>query len=140
MRTDIFENRHIGPSGEETRNMLAKLGVDSTDELINQTIPGDIRLKNPLPVGEGLSEFEYHAHLRKLEAENKLYKSYIGLGYHGTITPAVIQRNILENPGWVYCLHSLSGGNFPGPAGSFVKLPDSRFRPDRTSGCKCLIA
>jgi glycine dehydrogenase len=100
MRTDIFENRHIGPSGEETRNMLAKLGVDSTDELINQTIPGDIRLKNPLPVGEGLSEFEYHAHLRKLEAENKLYKSYIGLGYHGTITPAVIQRNILENPGW----------------------------------------
>ncbi len=80
--------------------MLGKINARSVDELIDQTIPAAIRLKQPLNLPEGLSEYAYHQHLRGIAAKNKLYKSYIGLGYYDTIVPPVIQRNILENPGW----------------------------------------
>ena len=98
--TDQFVNRHNGPDSQEVQAMLQKIGAASLDALIDQTVPAAIRLKQPLNLAEGMSEHEYLQHLRGLAGKNKLYKSYIGLGYHGTIVPPVIQRNILENPGW----------------------------------------
>ena len=98
--TDKFVNRHNGPRASDIAAMLNKIGASSLDELINQTVPASIRLKKPLNLPAGLSEFQYHKHLRAIAAKNKVFKTYIGLGYSNTILPAVIQRNILENPGW----------------------------------------
>jgi len=100
MKTDSFVLRHIGPSENEVKEMVKTIGVSSVDELINKTIPSDIRLKNNLNLPKALSEFEYMTHIQELATKNKLFKNYIGLGYHPTILPGVIQRNILENPGW----------------------------------------
>ncbi|MEO8762124.1 MAG: aminomethyl-transferring glycine dehydrogenase [Bacteroidia bacterium] len=97
---DIFVNRHNGPSETEVNQMLEKIGVSSVDELINQTVPEQIRLKKPLKVGAAMTEFQYTKHLRALSKKNKVFRSYIGLGYYNTIVPAVVQRNVLENPGW----------------------------------------
>jgi len=98
--TDLFVNRHNGPSEQEIQAMLEKIDAPSLDDLIEQTIPAAIRLKKPMNLSAGLSEYAYLQHLRGIAAKNKLYKSYIGLGYYDTIVPPVIQRNILENPGW----------------------------------------
>ncbi len=98
--TDKFVNRHNGPGPDDVTAMLKKIGASSVDELINQTVPASIRLKKPLNLPTGLTEFQYHKHLRAVAARNKNFKTYIGLGYYNTILPAVIQRNILENPGW----------------------------------------
>jgi glycine dehydrogenase len=95
-----FSDRHIGPGKQETAEMLKSIGVNSIDELINQTIPSDIRLSEGLSIGEAVDETTYINNLRKLAAKNKMFRTYIGLGYYGTITPPVILRNILENPGW----------------------------------------
>jgi glycine dehydrogenase len=100
MYQDKFVSRHNGPSPIETKEMLAAINAKSIDDLIEQTVPSAIRLNRALNVAPALSEFEYHRHLKKLAAKNKVFRSYIGMGYYGTITPAVIQRNILENPGW----------------------------------------
>lgn len=98
--TDQFVNRHIGPSDEERAAMLEAIGASSMDELINQTIPADIRNEGPLDTPAALGEFGYLKTLKKIASENKLYKNFIGLGYYGTVVPPVIQRNVLENPGW----------------------------------------
>ncbi|MEI6815001.1 MAG: aminomethyl-transferring glycine dehydrogenase [Bacteroidota bacterium] len=95
-----FKDRHIGPSAEEIEEMLKTIGVDSVDELIAQTIPASIRLKNPLNLPEGLSEYDFLNELRLIAANNKVFNSYIGMGYYNTIMPTVIQRNVFENPGW----------------------------------------
>ncbi len=100
MAFDSFQNRHIGPRNLEIQGMLNKIGVSSIDELISKTIPDSIRLSEPLSLEEGISEFEYSSKIRMIASKNKLFKTYIGLGYYGTILPAVIQRNILENPVW----------------------------------------
>ena len=100
MNTNAFALRHIGPDEEEQKQMLKTIGVNSLDQLINETIPNDIRLKNGLNLDEPMTENEYLIHIHELSKKNKVYKTYIGLGYHPTILPAVIQRNILENPGW----------------------------------------
>ncbi len=100
MAFDSFKNRHIGPRNEEIQEMLGKTGVSSMDELIEKTIPDSIRVKEPLKLEKGISEYEYFSRIRSIAAKNKLYKTYIGLGYYGTILPAVIQRNVLENPVW----------------------------------------
>jgi glycine dehydrogenase len=100
MATDIFSTRHIGPSENDTTEMLKFIGVSSLDELIEQVIPSSIRLKKPLNVADGLSEFDYLRFLENVGSKNKIYRSCIGLGYSGTIIPPVIQRNVLENPGW----------------------------------------
>ena len=97
---DKFVNRHNGPREAEVNQMLEKIGVNSVDELINQTVPEQIRLKKPLKVGAAMTEFQYAKHLRALSKKNKVFRSYIGLGYYNTIVPAVVQRNVLENPGW----------------------------------------
>lgn len=100
MNTNAFALRHIGPKEKDQKQMLNTIGADSLDQLINETIPDDIRLKNGLNLDEPMSENEYLIHIHELSKKNKVYKTYIGLGYHPTILPAVIQRNILENPGW----------------------------------------
>ncbi len=100
MRTDSFVLRHLGPGQNEVSEMLDTIGVNSLDELIYNTIPNDIRLKNVLNLPEAMSENEFASHIQKLGSKNKLFKSYIGLGYHPTTLPAVIQRNIFENPSW----------------------------------------
>ncbi len=100
MNTNAFALRHIGPRESDQDQMLKTIGVSSLDQLIYETIPDDIRLKNELKLDEPMTEYEYLNHIHELSKKNKVFKSYIGLGYHPTIVPAVIQRNILENPGW----------------------------------------
>ena len=100
MNTNLFQNRHIGPNIEEQEKMLSTINAASLDQLIYQTVPDDIRLENELDLDPAMSEYEYLAHIKELSEKNKVFKSYIGLGYHEAIVPSVIQRNILENPGW----------------------------------------
>ncbi len=100
MQTDSFQIRHIGPNTLEKEKMLQSIGVSSLDELIDKTIPKDIRNPKSLDLSEPMSEQEYLSHISEIEKKNKIFKTYIGLGYHPTILPSVIQRNILENPGW----------------------------------------
>ncbi len=100
MNTKAFALRHIGPREDDQNLMLKTLGIDSLDQLIHETVPDDIRLKNGLNLDEPMTEHEYLLHIHDLSKLNKARKTYIGLGYHPTIMPAVIQRNILENPGW----------------------------------------
>src|SRR6266545_3294355 len=97
---DRFETRHVGPSPDETRAMLTALGYDSLDAFIDAVVPDDIRLRRPLALPPGRTEREVLQALRGLAAQNQLYRSYIGMGYHHSFTPQVIQRNIVENPGW----------------------------------------
>ncbi|HOX78145.1 MAG TPA: aminomethyl-transferring glycine dehydrogenase [Bacteroidales bacterium] len=100
MNNDSFSERHLGPGNEDIKKMLETIGVDSLSQLIDQTIPPSIRLQDDLNLPDGMSESEYIEHIRSLAKLNKIYKTYIGLGYYNTITPPVIVRNILENPGW----------------------------------------
>lgn len=100
MNTDSFALRHIGPRNSNLPAMLKTIGVDSIEQLIFETIPSDIRLTKELQLDPALSENEYLEHINELASKNKIFKTYIGLGYNQSITPPVIQRNILENPGW----------------------------------------
>ena len=100
MNTDLFELRHVGPRKKEIFKMLKSLNLESLDQLIEETIPKDIRLNKELNLPEGISENSFLNHIRKIGKKNKIFDSYIGLGYNSSILPAVIQRNILENPGW----------------------------------------
>lgn len=95
-----FEQRHIAPNEQDTAKMLSTIGVNSIDELISQTVPPNIRLKNNLNLPVAKSEADYLNDLKQTASKNKVFKSYIGQGYHDVIVPGVIQRNILENPGW----------------------------------------
>ena len=99
-QSNDFTTRHIGPNNVDAESMLKTIGVTSLDELIDQTVPDSIRIREPLNLGESCTEKEGIAYLRKLANKNKVNKSYIGQGYYDTIVPAVIQRNVLENPGW----------------------------------------
>src|SRR3982750_3177030 len=98
--TAIFADRHIGPSRKETAEMLRELDFENVDALLDATVPKNIRLGRPLQLPEAKSETEALTELRFLASENKVARSFIGAGYSDTITPPVIQRNILENPGW----------------------------------------
>jgi glycine dehydrogenase len=100
MKTDSFVERHLGPTKNEVLEMLKTIDTDSLDKLIYNTIPTHIRLQNDLNLPQPMSEYEFSAHIQQLAKKNKQYKTYIGLGYHPTILPAVIQRNIFENPSW----------------------------------------
>jgi len=100
MRTDAFALRHIGPRENDLQHMFKTVGVESLDQLIYETVPDNIRLKKELELDTPMTEYEYLSHIQELGKKNKVFKSYIGLGYHPAIVPAVIQRNIFENPGW----------------------------------------
>ena len=95
-----FVRRHIGPSPRDVAAMLETVGAKSLSELMSQTLPASIRQTAPLDLGRALSETEALAHMGELAAQNEVFTSLIGQGYSGTLLPAVIQRNILENPAW----------------------------------------
>jgi len=97
---DTFASRHIGPSAAERQAMLQVVGVSSLDALVDDAIPPGIRLRQPLALPDGVSEHRYLRDLRETASHNQVFKSYIGLGYYGCVTPSVIVRNVLENPGW----------------------------------------
>ncbi len=99
-RHDQFEARHIGTTGADVAPMLRTIGVQSIDELIEQTVPASIFLKSPLNIPDALSEFDYLSELARIAALNKPMRHLIGQGYYGTITPNVVLRNIFQNPGW----------------------------------------
>src|SRR5437773_1368284 len=96
---DLFQDRHIGPSREDQSAMLATLGYESLDAFIDAVVPADIRLRQ-LRTPDAKTEQEAHEELRLLAAQNQVFRSYLGMGYHDCVTPTVIQRNVLENPGW----------------------------------------
>ncbi|MDX6746768.1 aminomethyl-transferring glycine dehydrogenase [Polaribacter sp. PL03] len=100
MNTNSFQRRHIGPDEKEQEKMLATIKADNLEQLIEETVPNNILLKQPLDLEDSMSEYQYLAHIKELSEKNKVFKSYIGLGYNEAIVPSVIQRNILENPGW----------------------------------------
>lgn len=100
MKTDAFALRHIGPRESDLQHMFKTIGVENLDQLISETVPENIRLKKELNLDTPMTEYEYLSHIQELGKKNKVFKSYIGLGYHPTIVPAVIQRNVFENPGW----------------------------------------
>jgi len=95
-----FSTRHIGPSDNEINQMLEIIGVKTLDELIEQTVPNNIRLKDTIDINEAMSEYHFIKYLKSIASKNKLWRSFIGKGYYNTFTPPVIRRNILENPGW----------------------------------------
>ena len=97
---DVFQTRHIGPRESDTEQMLSTVGASSLDALMDEAIPARIRLKAPLDLPNGTSEQAFLRDLRGVAAQNTLFRSYIGLGYYDTVTPSVILRNVLENPGW----------------------------------------
>ncbi|MDA9698934.1 aminomethyl-transferring glycine dehydrogenase [Flavobacteriaceae bacterium] len=100
MYKENFSRRHIGPSTSELNDMLKIIGVKSIEDLLSQTIPEKIRLKSDLDIPDAISEMEFLKEIKRFSTLNRNFKTYIGLGYHDTFTPSVIQRNILENPGW----------------------------------------
>ena len=95
-----FIKRHIGPNEADTKKMLASIGASSLNELIEKTVPSNIRLKKPMDIPTGLTEFEMLQSIKAIGDQNIIAKNFIGQGYYGTITPSVILRNIFENPGW----------------------------------------
>ncbi|MFM2477716.1 aminomethyl-transferring glycine dehydrogenase [Celerinatantimonas sp. MCCC 1A17872] len=99
-QTEDFIRRHVGPGEQEQSEMLKALSLDSLDNLIHETVPEDIRLAQPLTIGESKPEAQALSELKAIARQNKVYRSYIGMGYYGTHIPNVILRNVLENPGW----------------------------------------
>jgi len=97
---ELFSSRHIATNDSDTQEILSVIGVNSVDELIDQTVPENIRLKKKLDLPKARGEYEYLNALKQTASKNKVFKSYIGQGYYGVIVPGVIQRNVLENPGW----------------------------------------
>src|SRR5262252_5718772 len=95
-----FSTRHIGPDAEETAAMLETVGAPSLDALMDEAVPPRIRLRAPLTLPDGLSEHHFLKHLQEVASRNRVFRSFIGLGYYDCVTPSVILRNVLENPGW----------------------------------------
>jgi glycine dehydrogenase len=100
MTSDLFVNRHIGPRDNDAAEMCKAIGVESPDQLIEQTVPASIRLERPLNLPPAMTENEYLTHIRELGSRNKQFRSFIGQGYYGVAVPPVIIRNVLENPAW----------------------------------------
>ena len=100
MDTTKFVNRHVGITAEDLPDMLKTVGVNTLDELIDQTIPANIRLKQPLNLPEPMTEREFAEHINELASKNEVFTSYIGMGWYDTVCPAPIQRNVFENPVW----------------------------------------
>src|SRR5262245_58358461 len=97
---DQFVHRHIGPDDSSISEMLDALGLSTLDDLVEKTVPEQIRTQRPLNLPEGRGEYELLAELKKVASKNKVFRSFIGMGYYDCIIPPVIQRNVLENPGW----------------------------------------
>ena len=135
-----FARRHIGPNEEEVRVMLREVGFEDLDSLVEAAVPRNIRLDRDLNLPEAKSEMEALAELRAISRKNKIPRSFIGCGYSDCITPPVIQRNILENPGLVHGLHTLPGGARARSTRGSPQLPDDDHRPDSARDCQCVAA
>lgn len=99
-RFDQFVRRHNGPQSEDISAMLSVIGAETVAQLIDETVPAPIRMEGDLALSAGMSEYYFLQHLQKIAAKNEVYRSFIGMGYYGTITPSVISRNVFQNPGW----------------------------------------
>src|SRR5262245_25995078 len=97
---DTFVRRHIGPSSAEVAEMLRALGYETLDEFIDATVPNTIRATRPLGIGPARAEHDVLGEIRQIASKNQVFRSYLGFGYHDCLTPLVVLRNILENPGW----------------------------------------
>ena len=126
---DQFVRRHIGPNASETAEMLAQLGHKTLDDLVDAAVPKKIRSDKKLKLPAARSEFEALAEIKRIASYNQVFRSFIGQGYYDCITPPVIQRAVLENPGWYTAIHAVSGRNFPGPPRSAAEFPDHGERP-----------
>ena len=100
MKLYNFSDRHIGPRNSDVQQMIEKIGITSINQLIEETVPSQIMLNRDMNLPEAMSEIRFSEHMKSIAQKNKIYRSYIGMGYYNTILPAVIHRNILENPGW----------------------------------------
>ena len=100
MNTRGFVFRHVGPNTDEIDSMLSEINASSVDALVAETVPEAIRLTKPISLPDAISEYEFSNHISALGKQNSVFSSLIGLGYHEAILPGVIQRNVLENPGW----------------------------------------
>ena len=128
--TDEFVQRHLGPREADIREMLDAIGYESLDALVEAALPPSIRLHEPLAIGEAASEYEALAELREIASKNQIFRSYLGMGYHDMITPPVIQRNILENPGWYTPYTPYQAEISQGRLEALLELPDDGHRPD----------
>lgn len=128
---DAFIERHIGPDAQQQQEMLKTVGADSLNALIGQIVPQDIQLATPPQVGDATTEFAALAELKAIASRNKRFKSYIGMGYTAVQLPPVIQRNMLENPGWYTAYTPLPAGSIPGPSGVAAQLPAGHSGSDR---------
>ena len=138
MKNDLLADRHIGISKKDEEQMLRKIGVASLDELIDKTIPADIRLKEPLALPEAMTEYEFGQHIAELAAKNKLYATYIGMGWYNTACRNPAQR--IRESRLVHLLYALSDGSVAGTAGSPAEFPNRRLRPYRHASCQLLPA
>src|SRR5512140_3346534 len=100
MLSDKFVYRHIGPREQDLKKMLKTIGTGSLDELIEKTVPGSLRLKQPLRLPGAMTEYVYLNHIRQVGSKNKIFRSFIGQGYYWVAVPSVVIRNVLENPSW----------------------------------------
>ncbi len=128
MDTTSFALRHIGPRPEAQKAMLNTIGVTSIEQLVSETIPANIRLKKDLDLEAAMSEQDYLNHIYELSQLNQVFKSYIGLGYHPANLPAVIQRNILENPGWYTAYTPYQAEIAQGRLRGVIKFPNHGYR------------
>ena len=152
MITNNFAPRHNGVSkASDEEKMLKTIGVSSMDELIDKTVPAAIRLAEPMPIANGINEYEFLGRMKELAQKNKVYKTYIGMGYYNTITPAVIMRNVFENAGW-YTAYTpyqteISQGRlealmtFQTMVADMTKLPlaNASLLDEATAGGECMI-
>lgn len=120
---DTFVRRHIGPSPADVAEMLRELGYASLDDFIAATVPESIRVKRPLGIGPARTEHDVLREIRGMAGKNRVFRSYLGLGYHDTLTPLVILRNILE-PGLVHGVHAVPVGDRAGAPRGAAELPD----------------
>jgi glycine dehydrogenase len=137
---DAFARRHIGPNARAIDEMLETLGFDSLEAVIDETVPKNIRLDHMLNLPPAKGEREALEELRAISLRNKVARSFIGAGYSDCITPPVIQRNILENPGWYTALHAYQAEIAQGPARGATELPDDDHRSDGARHCERLDA
>ena len=140
MKHDGFQSRHIGPDTLERDEMLKVVGASSLDALMDEVIPASIRLAAPLDLPAGQTESEYLRNLRQLAAQNQIFRSFIGLGYYDCITPSVIIRNVLENPGWCTPIYPLPSRGFTGTPRRSSEFSDNGTRPDGHGHRQCFVA
>ena len=138
-RTD-FVRRHLGPGPAQQREMLDELGIDSLADLIDKAVPKTIRWDGPLDLPAEMTETEAIVRLREIAERNTIVTSMIGMGYYGTITPPVIQRNVLENPAWYTAYTPIPARDLPGTSRSAAQFPDDGERPHRHGPLQCLAA